>query len=104
MPYIDARVASTRVLPALVTLGSDQNLNVKYASIEAFGAVAQHFKNDMVLVLVLHAVVIAVFSSNFFSDFSSYYDYLRLLIRYGYKWMRSLMMDHLKLQLLWFVP
>lgn len=37
-----------QVLPALVTLGSDQNLNVKYASIDAFGAVAQHFKNDTV--------------------------------------------------------
>lgn len=43
------KVASTHVLPALVTLGSDQNLSVKYASIEAFGAVAQQFKNDMVL-------------------------------------------------------
>lgn len=42
------KVASSHVLPALVTLGSDQNLNVKYASIEAFGAVAQHFKNDTV--------------------------------------------------------
>ena len=48
VPYIDAKVASTHVLPALITLGSDQNLNVKYASIDAFGAVAQHFKNDMV--------------------------------------------------------
>lgn len=36
------------MLPALVTLGSDQNLNVKYASIDAFGVVAQHFKNDTV--------------------------------------------------------
>ncbi|KAL3525488.1 hypothetical protein ACH5RR_013860 [Cinchona calisaya] len=49
VPYIDAKVASTHVLPALVTLGSDQNLNVKYASIDAFGAVAQHFKNDMII-------------------------------------------------------
>lgn len=49
VPYIDAKVTSTHVLPALVTLGSDQNLNVKYASIEAFGAVAQHFKNDMIV-------------------------------------------------------
>ncbi|KAJ4808089.1 LisH domain and HEAT repeat-containing protein KIAA1468 [Rhynchospora pubera] len=48
-PYIDAKVASTHVLPALVTLGSDQNLNVKYASIDAFGAVAQHFKNEMIV-------------------------------------------------------
>ncbi|KAF6145879.1 hypothetical protein GIB67_028874 [Kingdonia uniflora] len=49
VPYIDAKVASTHVLPALVTLGSDQNLNVKYASIEVFGAVAQHFKTDMIV-------------------------------------------------------
>ncbi|XP_008810046.2 RAB11-binding protein RELCH homolog isoform X2 [Phoenix dactylifera] len=49
VPYIDIKVASTHVLPALVTLGSDQNLNVKYASIDAFGAVAQHFKNDMIV-------------------------------------------------------
>ncbi|XP_068641158.1 uncharacterized protein [Aristolochia californica] len=49
VPYIDDKVASTHVLPALVTLGSDQNLNVKYASIETFGAVAQHFKNDMIV-------------------------------------------------------
>ncbi|CAL9074116.1 unnamed protein product [Musa acuminata var. zebrina] len=49
VPYIDVKVASTHVLPALVTLGSDPNLNVKYASIEAFGAVAQHFKNDVIV-------------------------------------------------------
>ncbi|GAA0139144.1 hypothetical protein LIER_00753 [Lithospermum erythrorhizon] len=49
VPCIDAKVASTHVLPALVTLGSDQNLNVKYASIDVFGAVAQHFKNDMIV-------------------------------------------------------
>ncbi|KAG2710751.1 hypothetical protein I3843_04G042100 [Carya illinoinensis] len=49
VPYIDAKVASTHILPALITLGSDQNLNVKYASIDAFGAVAQHFKNDMIV-------------------------------------------------------
>ncbi|EEF34329.1 conserved hypothetical protein [Ricinus communis] len=49
VPYIDAKLASTHVLPALVTLGSDQNLNVKYASIDAFGAVAQHFKNDTIV-------------------------------------------------------
>ncbi|PHU09236.1 hypothetical protein BC332_21096 [Capsicum chinense] len=30
VPCIDAKVASTHVLPALVTLGSDHNLNVKY--------------------------------------------------------------------------
>ncbi|KAI9085546.1 hypothetical protein K1719_032389 [Acacia pycnantha] len=49
VPYIDAKVASTQILPVLVTLGSDQNLNVKYASIDAFGAVAQHFKNEMIV-------------------------------------------------------
>ncbi|KAF2295336.1 hypothetical protein GH714_032600 [Hevea brasiliensis] len=49
VPHIDAKVVSTHVLPALVTLGSDQNLKVKYASIDAFGAVAQHFKNDMIV-------------------------------------------------------
>ncbi|KAG2311214.1 hypothetical protein Bca52824_022771 [Brassica carinata] len=48
VPYIDAKVASANVLPALITLGSDQNLNVKFASIDAFGSVAQHFKVDMV--------------------------------------------------------
>ncbi|GFY86766.1 HEAT repeat-containing protein [Actinidia rufa] len=52
LPYIDAKEASTHVVPALVTLGSDQTLNVKYASIDAFGAaVAQHFKNDMIFQL-----------------------------------------------------
>lgn len=49
VPYIDAKVASTHVLPALVTLGSDQNLNVKYASIDAFGTVAQHFKIETIV-------------------------------------------------------
>ncbi|KAJ0962667.1 hypothetical protein J5N97_027789 [Dioscorea zingiberensis] len=49
VPYIDVKVASTHVVPALVTLGSDQNLNVKYASIEAFGAVAQQFKSDTIV-------------------------------------------------------
>uniref|UniRef100_A0A1D1XGA7 LisH domain and HEAT repeat-containing protein KIAA1468 n=1 Tax=Anthurium amnicola TaxID=1678845 RepID=A0A1D1XGA7_9ARAE len=49
VPYIDVKVASAHILPALVTLGSDQNLNVKYSSIDAFGAVAQHFKNDTIV-------------------------------------------------------
>ncbi|KAK3164450.1 hypothetical protein QOZ80_1AG0018680 [Eleusine coracana subsp. coracana] len=49
VPFIDVKVASTHILPALITLGSDQNLTVKYASIDAFGTVAQHFKNDMVV-------------------------------------------------------
>lgn len=79
VPYIDVKLASTHVLPALVTLGSDQNLNVKYASIDAFGAVAQHFKSDMIVdkirvqmdafledgsheatIAVIHALVVAV--------------------------------------------
>lgn len=38
--YVDGKVASTQILPALITLGSDPNLNVKYSSIDAFGAVA----------------------------------------------------------------
>ncbi|KAL0555865.1 hypothetical protein IC582_004366 [Cucumis melo] len=49
VPYTDSKVASTHILPALITLGSDPNLNVKYASIDAFGAVAQHFKNDIIV-------------------------------------------------------
>lgn len=49
VPFIDVKIASAHILPALITLGSDQNLTVKYASIDAFGAVAQHFKNDMVV-------------------------------------------------------
>ncbi|CAI8594576.1 unnamed protein product [Vicia faba] len=49
VPHIDAKVVSTHALPALVTLGSEQNLDVKCASIDAFGAVAQHFKNEMIV-------------------------------------------------------
>ncbi|CAO2817223.1 unnamed protein product [Amaranthus hypochondriacus] len=49
VPYIDSKLVSTHLLPALITLGSDQNLSVKYASIDAFGSVAQHFKNDMIV-------------------------------------------------------
>ncbi|CAN1122655.1 RAB11-binding protein RELCH homolog [Linum perenne] len=49
VPYVDTKIASSHVVPALVTLGSDQNLNVKYVSIESFGAVAQHFKNDLIV-------------------------------------------------------
>lgn len=47
--YVDMKVASTQILPALVTLGSDPNLLVKHSSIDAFGAVAQHFKNDVIV-------------------------------------------------------
>ncbi|XP_024983065.1 lisH domain and HEAT repeat-containing protein KIAA1468 homolog isoform X2 [Cynara cardunculus var. scolymus] len=49
VPFIDAKVASTHVLPALVTLGSETNLHVLYASIDAFGTVAQNFKNDVIV-------------------------------------------------------
>ncbi|XP_023547428.1 lisH domain and HEAT repeat-containing protein KIAA1468 homolog isoform X1 [Cucurbita pepo subsp. pepo] len=49
VPYTDSKVASAHILPALVTLGSDPNFKVKYASIDAFGAVAQHFKNDIIV-------------------------------------------------------
>ncbi|KHN27478.1 LisH domain and HEAT repeat-containing protein KIAA1468-like protein [Glycine soja] len=49
VPYIDAKLTSTHALPALITLGSDQNLNVKCASIEPFGVVAQRFKNEMIV-------------------------------------------------------
>ncbi|XP_049931986.1 uncharacterized protein LOC116247963 [Nymphaea colorata] len=48
-PCVDVKTASANVLPALVTLGSDPNVNVKYSSIEAFGYVAQHFKSDMIV-------------------------------------------------------
>ncbi|KAI3785242.1 hypothetical protein L1987_44357 [Smallanthus sonchifolius] len=49
VPYIDAKVASAHVLPALVTLGSEPNLHVLYASIDAFGTVAQNFKTDVIV-------------------------------------------------------
>ncbi|KAD4888387.1 hypothetical protein E3N88_20460 [Mikania micrantha] len=49
VPYIDAKVASAHVLPALVTLGSEPNLDVLYASIDAFGTVAQNFKTDVIV-------------------------------------------------------
>ncbi|CAI8594577.1 unnamed protein product [Vicia faba] len=79
VPHIDAKVVSTHALPALVTLGSEQNLDVKCASIDAFGAVAQHFKNEMIVdkirvqmgafledgsheatIAVIHALVVAI--------------------------------------------
>ncbi|KAI7749021.1 hypothetical protein M8C21_009927, partial [Ambrosia artemisiifolia] len=49
VPYVDAKVASAHVLPALVTLGSEPNLHVLYASIDAFGTVAQNFKTDVIV-------------------------------------------------------
>lgn len=45
---MNAKIATHDVLPALITLGSDPNLLVKHSSIEAFGAVAQHFKDEVV--------------------------------------------------------
>jgi hypothetical protein len=45
---VDLKSATQQVIPALVTLGSDPNTDVKHATIEAFGAVAQHFKDEEV--------------------------------------------------------
>ncbi|KAJ9562345.1 hypothetical protein OSB04_007505, partial [Centaurea solstitialis] len=80
VPFIDAKVASTHVLPALVTLGSEPNLHVLYASIDAFGTVAQNFKTDVIvdkirvqmdafledgsheaMIAVIRALVVAIF-------------------------------------------
>ncbi|KAI3935545.1 hypothetical protein MKW92_052777 [Papaver armeniacum] len=71
VPYVDAKVASTHVLPALVTLGSDQNLNVKYASIDAFGAIVDKIRVQMdafiedgsheAIIAVVRALVVAIF-------------------------------------------
>lgn len=97
VPCIDAKVASTHVLPALVTLGSDQNLNVKYASIDAFGAVAQQFKNDAVQGFCLNiwwhscSVLSKGFNETFCFNFV-----VRLLKKYVFKWMLFLRMDHMK--------
>lgn len=49
VPYVNAKIATHDVLPALITLGSDPNLLVKHSSIEAFGAVAQHFKDEVIM-------------------------------------------------------
>ncbi|KAG0609564.1 hypothetical protein M758_8G193900 [Ceratodon purpureus] len=46
---VDLKSATQQVIPALVTLGSDPNADVKHATIEAFGAVAQHFKDEEVV-------------------------------------------------------
>lgn len=72
MPYIDVKVASTNALPALVTLGSEQNLDVKCASIDAFGAVAQHFRNEMVSVASLYI-------SSGLDDHDHKYDLLQII-------------------------
>lgn len=45
---VELKSATQQVIPALVTLGSDPNADVKHAAIEAFGAVAQHFKDEEV--------------------------------------------------------
>ncbi|GAB4827921.1 hypothetical protein Ancab_034805 [Ancistrocladus abbreviatus] len=70
VPYVDAKVASTHLLPALVTLGSDQNLNVKYASIDAFESTVDKIRVQMdafledgsqgATVAVVRALVVAV--------------------------------------------
>ncbi|KAH7433811.1 hypothetical protein KP509_07G087500 [Ceratopteris richardii] len=49
VPYVNAKSTTQDILPALVTLGSDPNLLVKYSSIEAFGAIAQHFKDEVIM-------------------------------------------------------
>nr|GEV83754.1 lisH domain and HEAT repeat-containing protein KIAA1468 homolog [Tanacetum cinerariifolium] len=49
VPYVDAKVVSAHVLPALVTLGSEPDIHVLYASIDAFGTVAQNFKTDVIV-------------------------------------------------------
>jgi hypothetical protein len=46
---VELKSATQQVIPALVTLGSDPNADVKHATIEAFGAVAQHFKDEEVV-------------------------------------------------------
>jgi hypothetical protein len=40
--------ATQQIIPALVTLGTDPNVDVKIATIDAFGAVAQRFKEEEV--------------------------------------------------------
>ncbi|KAI5073490.1 hypothetical protein GOP47_0011503 [Adiantum capillus-veneris] len=49
VPYVNSKIATHDILPALVTLASDPNLLVKYSSIEAFGAIAQHFKDEVIM-------------------------------------------------------
>ncbi|KAJ7523832.1 hypothetical protein O6H91_18G064200 [Diphasiastrum complanatum] len=46
--FVDIKLATQQVLPALVTLGTDANINVKYSTIEAFGAAARYFRDDLV--------------------------------------------------------
>ncbi|KAG0631806.1 hypothetical protein M758_1G280600 [Ceratodon purpureus] len=41
--------ATQQIIPALVTLGTDPNVDVKIATIDAFGAVAQRFKEEEVV-------------------------------------------------------
>lgn len=40
--------ATQQIIPALVTLGTDPNVDVKIATIDAFSAVAQRFKEEEV--------------------------------------------------------
>ncbi|KAL2896547.1 RAB11-binding protein RELCH-like protein [Bienertia sinuspersici] len=70
VPYIDSKLVSTHLLPALVTLGSDQNLSVKYASIDAFGSIVDKICIQMdafledgsqeATIAVVRALVVAV--------------------------------------------
>eukprot|EP00850_Spirogloea_muscicola_P023018 SM000323S12630 [mRNA] locus=s323:82206:89016:- [translate_table: standard] len=48
-PYAGQAKVSQQILPALVTLGSDPNIEVKYSTIAAFGVVVQHYKDDMIV-------------------------------------------------------
>lgn len=54
---VELKSATQQVIPALVTLGSDPNVDVKYATIDAFGAVAQHFKDEEVYSLKLFSLL-----------------------------------------------
>lgn len=47
--YVDEKRMSQQALPALVTLGSDPNVEVKHSSIAALGAVALHFKDETIV-------------------------------------------------------
>ncbi|GBG63021.1 hypothetical protein CBR_g34722 [Chara braunii] len=49
VPSVDSRTIAQQVLPALVTLGSDPNVEVKYSTIGALGAVAQQCKDEAVV-------------------------------------------------------
>ncbi|XP_024525022.1 lisH domain and HEAT repeat-containing protein KIAA1468 homolog [Selaginella moellendorffii] len=48
VPYASTQLVSKQLLPALVTLGSDTNLEVRHTTIPAYGIIAQHFQDEMV--------------------------------------------------------